>query len=395
MIKLITRLLSNVIPAILAMSLVSQVVHPSDAVATVKKSQSVLSITNTNFISISGTPIILTAHGGSGLIKITFSTSSNDCMIKGDVLISSSKATCIVTATNPANGIYLSATSSPKLFSFINSPLKQQSPLVITNTELSVPAGSIIQLTSSGGSGQLSVTWTAVGSGCSLSGSTITSAYSSSCVVTATNPANGDYSVITSAPVTFSFTGKQQQSQLLITNTVLTNPYGATPVLITSSGGSGVIAISYTVTGLGCELTGNSLTSFKVAFCVVKAVNPANGDFASTESKSVNFIFVPQGTSCSVYASYNYPPLGLKASYTNGVLTISWFQQTLPLGTVMTYTAYENNIPTSSTPITATSIVENVPLAGVVEIIVYSKFSDETYTGCYFASSSTIYLQIP
>jgi len=42
MIKLITRLLSNVIPAILAMSLVSQVVHPSDAVATVKKSQSVL-----------------------------------------------------------------------------------------------------------------------------------------------------------------------------------------------------------------------------------------------------------------------------------------------------------------------------------------------------------------
>ena len=137
------------------------------------------------------------------------------------------------------------------------------------------------------------------------------------------------------------------------------------------------------------------MTSFKVAFCVVKAVNPANGDFASTESKSVNFIFVPQGTSCSVYASYNYPPLGLKASYTNGVLTISWSQQTLPLGTVMTYTAYENNIPTSSAPITATSIVENVPLAGVVEIIVYSKFSDETYTGCYFASSSTIYLQIP
>ena len=393
MFKLITKLNTYFIASILTISFLSQLVSQGAAVAAVKKSQSSLSIINTNFVSLVGTSIILKTHGGSGVLRITFSTPSNDCTISMNVLYSSSEASCIVTATNPANGNYSSTTSIPKVFSFINPPTQNQSPLVITNTELTASAGSVIQLTSSGGSGQLAVTYNAVGSGCSLSGSTITSAYSANCIVTAINPANGNYSSTTSAPVTFSFTGKQQQDPLLITNKVLTNPTGAA-ISITTSGGSGVIATSFSVTGIGCKLSGSSLSSLNVAYCVVKAKNAANGVFAMVESQVENFIFLPQGTSCTVPASYNYPPLWLKASYVNGVLTISWSQQTLPSGTIMTYRVNENN-STKINSSTANSFVDNSPESGIIQITVYAQFSSENFSTCYFPAMSTIFVQIP
>ena len=140
-----------------------------------------------------------------------------------------------------------------------------------------------------------------------------------------------------------------------------------------------MIATSFSVTGIGCKLSGSSLSSFNAAYCVVKAKNAANGVFAMVESQVENFIFLPQGTSCTVPASYNYPPLWLKASYVNGVLTISWSQQTLPSGTIMTYRVNENNF-TKINSSTANSFVDNSPESGIIQITVYAQFSSENFS---------------
>ena len=102
----------------LILSFVSQTLFSDFASAKLKTNQSNLVITNTNFVSTIGTPIALITSGGSGIRKIRYSTSSNGCTITGNLLSTQSATSCIVVATNPANGNYGSVTSSPKIFSF-------------------------------------------------------------------------------------------------------------------------------------------------------------------------------------------------------------------------------------------------------------------------------------
>jgi len=70
---------------------------------------------------IAGVPLTLTTSGGSGSHHVVFRTSTGNCSVQGDQLTyngTSSSATCVVTATNPKNGAFRSATSAPASISF-------------------------------------------------------------------------------------------------------------------------------------------------------------------------------------------------------------------------------------------------------------------------------------
>ncbi len=382
----------------LILSFVSQTLFSDFASAKLKTNQSNLVITNTNFVSTIGTPIALITSGGSGIRKIRYSTSSNGCTITGNLLSTQSATSCIVVATNPANGNYGSVTSLPKIFSFKNASLLPQNALVISNTLHDYAVGTDVLLSYIGGSGILDVKYSVEGSGCSISGNLLTAIFAGSCIVAATNPENGSYSIATSSPISFNFTGKKQQAQLIITNNVFSGVYGnsGSPILLTSSGGSGTIAVSYSVRGLNCLLTGNSLSSYSVAYCVITATNPANGDFAAITSAPVAFKFLPASSTCTIYDSYNYPAMNIIWKISNGELTVSWENPKLPVGVTIAYTlqigTYGSTEYRYIDNIVGTSYVTNSYPKGLFSVSVASKFSNESPTGCYYTGGVTIYV---
>ena len=83
---------------------------------------------------------------------------------------------------------------------------------------------------------------------------------------------------------------KQAQAPLTISNTTLTGVAG-TPITLATSGGSGIIAPTYSVTGTNCSVSGANLSATGAASCVVTATNPTNGSFSAVASPSKTFVF--------------------------------------------------------------------------------------------------------
>ncbi|MCX6507878.1 MAG: hypothetical protein NTY27_01625 [Actinobacteria bacterium] len=247
-------------------------------------SQQPLSISNSSRIGAVGTPISLLTTGGSGVIAPTFAVTGAGCSISGAQLSASQIATCVVTATNPANGNFRVAHSARVSFHF--SPPQQ--PLTISNSPLIGAVGTPISLSTSGGSGVIAPIFAVTGAGCSISGSRLSATLVATCVVTATNPANGNYLVAHSAPVSFHFSSPQ--SALKFSNAKLSGVAG-TAVKLTASGGSGSGSLSFSVSGANCTLSGSSLNATGLAQCVVTATKAASASYGPAVSPTVKFTF--------------------------------------------------------------------------------------------------------
>jgi len=249
--------------------------------------QDPLTITNTVLTAPAGTPVTLNASGGSGTINILFTVIGPGCSISRGVLSGIGANLCTVTATNPANGIFAAVSSAPVNFSFT---LKPQAPVLVTNTITSGPAGTPITLGASGGSGLTNYTFSATGTGCIIAEGALSASGADTCIVTASNPANGIYAPATSSPVTFTFSLVAQQS-IYITN-VITNGLAGTQITVTASGGSGTFAPTFTVQGTNCFISGATLTATTAATCTVTAINPINGIYAAVTSSPLVFSFL-------------------------------------------------------------------------------------------------------
>jgi hypothetical protein len=253
-------------------------------------SQTGLTISNTTLTGVAGTPVSLTTTGGSGVSAVTFGVTGTGCTLNGSVLTASGAVTCVVTAVNPANGIYDTVNATAVTFTFALAP---QTPLSISNTTLTGSTGTPLTLTTTGGSGNLAVTFSVTGTGCAVTGSVLNVTGAATCVVTAVNPANGIYADATSSPVTFTFTATSQ------TPVVLAAPSGSQPstgsFTLSASGGSGTIAYVYATTSPGCSINGTTLTFTGTAApstCIVTASNPANGIYQDSGASSpVTFTF--------------------------------------------------------------------------------------------------------
>ena len=169
------------------------------------------------------------------------------------------------------------------------NPKQAQAALTISNSVLTGVAGTSIALTTSGGSGNIAPTFTVTGTNCSVSGANLSATGAASCVVTATNPANGVYSAAVSPTKTFVF-ALAPQAALSITNTVLTNRI-RTNVTVLTSGGSGTGAVTFAVTGTGCSITRNVVTATRATSCTVTATKAASGIYSARSSSAVVFRF--------------------------------------------------------------------------------------------------------
>ncbi|MEI8261367.1 MAG: hypothetical protein WCG77_07670, partial [Actinomycetes bacterium] len=248
--------------------------------------QAAFAISNGSRTTPADSTFTLTTAGGSGSGAVTYSVTGTGCSVSGAVLSTTRATTCTVTATKAASGAYGAATSNAVVFTFAGLT---QSPLSITNETLTGEAGTAITVTTDGGSGTGAESLVVVGAGCSLSGTSLSANQTTICTVTAAKAASGVYARATSAPVQFVFTA-QDQATLLISNTTLTGP-ADTPITVTTSGGSGTGAVTYSVVGAGCSIAGAALQVTQPTTCRVTAYKAASGVFGPAASAERSFTF--------------------------------------------------------------------------------------------------------
>ena len=219
----------------------------------------------------------------------------------GSVSISN---TGLVTVTGLAPGTSSTVTISTNRYGYYNASstsgataaLKaSQAQIAITNSILTSPANSSVNLTAVGGSGSGTTTFNVIGTGCILSGSSndvLSTAKSGDCVVTANNPGDATYLPTSSSPVTFTFSPISQTLPVSITNTTLTSQNGSS-IALAASGGSGIGDYSFSTSSAGCIITNSSLTRPTTGSCSVVATRSASGIYAAATSAPTTFTFGP------------------------------------------------------------------------------------------------------
>jgi hypothetical protein len=176
--------------------------------------------------------------------------------------------------------------------------LLQQRSLVIVQARgapTTLPQGSSFSIFLLGGSGSGAITISAEGTGCSISGTTLTTTVApTTCVVSATKAGDLQYLSATSNSVRYTFTApKIAQTSLVVSNSQLTY-YVGDQVSLNASGGSGNGLLSYNVSGPNCYLTQAVLSAQLPATCTVLANKASDDTYLEQNSSPKVFTFLAQ-----------------------------------------------------------------------------------------------------
>jgi hypothetical protein len=250
--------------------------------------QSAIAVSNVGRSAVAGTPVKLTSSGGSDTGPVAFVVTGENCAIVRRALLARAPTTCRVTATRSSSAGSVASVSAPVTFIFRAAA---QAPLAVGTPTRSGIAGDPIRLTASGGSGGGAVGFTVQGRGCSLVRNMLTASRPGTCIVTAVKSANGIYSAARSSSRALNFT-RALQRELMVANAALSGLVGA-PVVLTTRGGSGTGAVTYEAAGIGCVISGTTLSTSGAApmTCTVTARKAASGIYRAAASPEVTFTF--------------------------------------------------------------------------------------------------------
>jgi ribosomal protein S11 len=229
-------------------------------------------------INVNGTSS-LTTTGGSGTGAVSFNRVSGPCTVSGTSLTGTGAGTCLFTATQAQDSDFNATTSAPVSVIVGLSP---QSTLTVLAAPTTLSTGGSSQLSSTGGDGTGAVTYEVVNGACSLSGNTLTSAFSGSCAVIATKAADSLYAVAVSAPLTVTV-GLSPQSALTAVASPSTIAVNDTSSL-SSTGGSGTGEVFYTLVSGPCQLGLNTLTGTGAGSCVITATKGRDQTYSDVTS---------------------------------------------------------------------------------------------------------------
>jgi len=263
------------------------------SIAIAKADQASLAVTSTS--GTFGTPITLTATGGTVSGALSFVVADNGsmhCTLNNGSLTADGAGSCTVTATMTGDSNYNAVSSAATTVTFAKA--NQAS---ITVTTISGTYGTALSLAISGGSGTGAVNFqvSAGSTSCTISGTELTATAAGSCQVVATKAADTDYNSMSSASTTVTFAAAGQAA-VIVTTTAGT--FG-TPLQLQASGGSGTGALTFAVTdgqNTTCTLTGNILTASNAGTCIVAATFAADANFnaASSAATTVTFAHAAQ-----------------------------------------------------------------------------------------------------
>ena len=247
------------------------------SISATKANQSALSVSGTSSGSY-GATISLSTSGGTTGGAVTWSDgSSTACTVdaSGAVTVTSGTGSCGITATMAGNTNYLAVTSSSFTVAVSRAA---QSTLTVTSTTATY--GQSLMLTTSGGSGAGSVSWSIILGTCTVSGSVLTPGNASSaCTVRATKAADSNYSAKSSADTSVTI-GKAPQSGFAITNGTTFTTGGS--LALSTTGGQSTGSVSWSVTAGLCTLSGSSLSASRGGVtCTVDATKAGDTNYNS------------------------------------------------------------------------------------------------------------------
>jgi hypothetical protein len=261
--------------------------------------QATLSISNNSLTNVLGTSITLSTSGGSGTGAVNYSVNGASCTLNGNILSATATATCTVSATKAESTGYNATSSATKTFIF---QIFDQAAFSIANSVLSILPGSSLTLITTGGSGPGAISYTVNGADCSLNGNTLSAAVATTCSVSATKDASTGYNAITSATKNFVFQLSEQATLSISTNNARVSILSVSkPIALSTIGGSGTGAVSFSVTGEFCRIggayqgqmyTGEYLVVTGATTCVVTATKEASTGYKVAVSVPKSFEFV-------------------------------------------------------------------------------------------------------
>ncbi len=177
-------------------------------------------------------------------------------------------------------------------------PTTPQATLSIADNTMNV--GATLTLTTTGGSGTGSVTFSLVSAGsagCSLSSAVLTPTSAGTCTVSATKAASGVYGSATTGTVTITVS---KLTQATLTFAATATMFG-TNLTLATSGGSGTGTITYSLVSAGsasCSLSGAVLSTSSVGSCTVSATKASDSTYnsATTGTVTITVTAVPTTT---------------------------------------------------------------------------------------------------
>ena len=178
----------------------------SQFITVTQATQTGFSFSNVPTSVLGSVKVALQTSGGVTSAPVTFAI-SGPCRLDSNIVTDLAPGSCSVTATDQGNADYAAATTTASI-EFVAAP---QTQLAVRANHNHAWVGRVVRLGWHGGSGQIAPHFATTSPGCWLSGNyggILHRASAGTCVVSATNPANGVYASATSNNVTVTFSIK-------------------------------------------------------------------------------------------------------------------------------------------------------------------------------------------
>jgi hypothetical protein len=264
--------------------------------------------------------VTLSSSGSAGTGAVGYSldegTNGNSsdaaCSLSGTSLSASGPGDCWVDATIAGDANYDSATSSDVEVVFTGA---SSQAITVIPSATSAPWTNTVTLSSSGSPGTGAIGYSlddgtngnSSDAVCALAGTSLSASGPGDCWVDATIAGDANYDSATSSDVEVAFTNAFQAA-LTITST--SGTYG-TPLTLTTSGGSGIGAVTYVVdsgdtgdTATGCSISsGGVLSSASAGTCLVTATKGADSDYDATSSAPITITLGPASQAITITSS--------------------------------------------------------------------------------------------
>ena len=257
------------------------------------------------------------ADGATITYSIASTGNTAGCTVNATsgVVTYANAGTCTVYANSAATTNYAAAAQVQDVLT-INQAA--QATLVVATGNVNFVASTSVTLTTSGGSGTGAVSWTLIQPGstyCSLAGDVLSASQPTNCTVVAYKAGDIDYLATTSAPSAVEFYMFTYPATPAPLNVVGTTGVAGTAITLSTTGGSGTGAITFSLVGpgsAGCSLSGNVLTATSAGTCQVIANQAADSSYQAGSSgpTTITFSAAPSSTTP--------PPAGPKVSHTGG-----------------------------------------------------------------------------
>ncbi|MGA7835596.1 MAG: hypothetical protein WCA31_10365 [Acidimicrobiales bacterium] len=225
-------------------------------------------------------------------VVMTLDKYSTGCSLNYGWIEFTASGTCIVNFNDPGNGAFAAANEvqrSVKVHA-TNSIVSSTAPAAGTIHETYTPSATVTS------GDKVAITLDSSSTGCSLSSGVVTFNANGVCVIDFNDPGNGAFAAAPEVKQSITVGSGKPKSQGAITITSTSTVFGHT-LALTSTGGSGNGALTYTLTSsgtAGCVINGDLLTSARAGSCVVTALKAADGTYAAASSLATTIAIKPR-----------------------------------------------------------------------------------------------------